>query len=565
MLHACRKFNFQTFCFLHTMLRITSAVSLTRVAKLYAKSCVLGVRNYHHIAIIGTGPSAFYTAKYCLDLNENVRVDLFEKIPTPYGLVRSGVAPDHPEVKTVEETFTQVAESPRVRLFANVEIGESSASNPSVIPLQDIVKSYSGVVLAYGASSDVLLNIPGESLPGVVSSRSFVNWYNGHPDFASLNQTAFDLSKVEHVVVVGQGNVALDCARILSKHPDDLAETDISTTAHEALRKSAVKTVTVVGRRGYIQSAFTIKELRELTRMRGVKVHIDRTELELGRTESSLKELENNRPKKRIVDLIDSIALGSSPSSEAVAEDSGGVDRTINIKYLVTPLEAQSHPATGRVSALKVVRNKLVGASGQQKAVPLTPESGDGSVVQSFPCDLLIKSVGYKCEPISSTIPFSKVTNTVPSAKGRALAQQLKAEGGNEFPSPVPGLYVTGWLKRGATGIIASNIPDAKETAAAIGEDIKAGQLTQLDDALLSLSADAKDVLSTDKKRIFHPHLPWMSAPAGRALVESDAVVSWPEYLKIQTEETRRGALHSPPKLREKLLEKNEMLAVAKS
>lgn len=549
------------------MLRVVRALPLTQMGKAHAKfvrQAIHGARSYHHIAVIGTGPSAFYTAKYCLDLNENVRVDLFEKLPTPYGLVRSGVAPDHPEVKTVEETFTQVAECPRVRLFANVEVGEPSYAKPHVVPIQDIMKSYSGVVLAYGASSDMALNIPGEGLPGVISSRSFVNWYNGHPDFATFNQTAFDLSKVEHVVVVGQGNVALDCARILSKHSDDLAETDISTTAHDALCRSNVKSVTVIGRRGHIQSAFTIKELRELTRMRGVKVLIDNTELALGRTEASMKEIENNRPKKRIVELIESISLGTLPKTDTATEDSGGIDRSISIKYLVTPLEAVSDPSTCRVSALKVVRNKLTGAANQQKAVPLTPESDNdsssaGPVLQSIPCDLLIKSVGYKCESISPAIPFSKATNTVPSSKGRALSTEA---GGNGPPLAVPGLYVTGWLKRGATGIIASNIPDAKETAAAIGEDIKNGLLNQVDDALVS---NTEVCAATDKSSAPHPQLPWMSSPTARALFDSNAVVSWPEYLKIQTEETRRGTLRSPPKLREKILDKKELLTVAKA
>eukprot|EP01032_Pedospumella_encystans_P011739 gene11739-13629_t len=506
----------------------------------------MALRPYHHIAVVGTGPSGFYTAKYCLDINENVRVDFFEKLPTPYGLVRSGVAPDHPEVKTVQETFTQVAESPRVRMFGNVEVVDSSTlvSDKNTISMEELRKSYSAVVLAYGASSDVSLNLPGESLRGVLSSRSFVNWYNGHPDFAHLNETAFDLSKVEHVVIVGQGNVALDCARILSKHPDDLRETDISTQAHQALCHSKVKSITVLGRRGHIQSAFTIKELRELTRMRGVQVLIDSTELELGRTEASMQEMENNRPKKRIVDLIEAISLGSNANEESSTggDDINTVQRTIRIKYLVTPTEIVGD--RNEVKALHVVRNTLTGAAHKQKAVPMAAEGENNHASEVLPCDLLIKSVGYKCEKLGDSIPFNPQSHTVPQLKGRVV-QSSQPEA-----APVSGLYVTGWLKRGATGIIASNIPDAKETAAAIGEDLRASVLKNVDDALLASTAS--------------PQLPWMQSSAGQKVLSSNTVVSWEEYLKIEREEERRGTTFTPAKTKDKITSISELIKVAK-
>ena len=551
--------------------------------------------SYHHIAIVGTGPSGFYTAKYCLDLHESVRVDLFEKLPTPYGLVRSGVAPDHPEVKTVQETFTQVAESPRVRLFANVEIGDenSSSNRNDVIPIQELMRSYSAVVLAHGASSDLTLNIPGEELPGVLSSRSFVNWYNGHPDFANLHETAFDLKKVEHVVVVGQGNVALDCARILSKHPDDLRETDISTVAHNELCQSSVKSVTILGRRGHIQSAFTIKELRELTRMRGVKVHIDETELQKGKTDASIAELANNRPKKRIVDLIETIAKGVEipPSSEDLAAETAtatnvdtSIDRTIDFRYLVTPVEIKAttpsgdatHSPAARVASVVLKHNRLQGIANQQKAVP-----NDQEPLEIIPCDLLIKSVGYKCEALGPSIPFNKQTNTIPHLKGRVLSSAHTATTAPTdtppVPSPVRGMYVTGWLKRGATGIIASNIPDAKETAASIGEDMRNSLLTPLDDAILSTvtntstgtnetqtSNDIQQTTTNMNSKDVDPVLPWMTSAAGQALLQRNQIVSWRDYRLIEMEETRRGELHTPPKLKEKILSKLELVTIAK-
>jgi adrenodoxin-NADP+ reductase len=564
----------------------------------------ISAKQYHHFAVVGSGPSGFYTAKYLLDINESVRVDIFEKLPTPYGLVRSGVAPDHPEVKTVEETFTLVADSPRVRMFCNVLVSDEAANTDvqhnvqqtNVIAIQDLMESYSGVILAHGASSDVALGIPGESLPGVLSSREFVNWYNGHPDFAQLHtgggggggganegSAGFDLSKVEHVVVVGQGNVGLDCARVLGKLPADLAETDISTVAHAQLARSSVKTVTIVGRRGHVQSAFTIKELRELTRLRGVRAHISPADLEAGTTAASAQELEGNRPKKRIVELIETIAKASSSASAsdpaaASAAPAASTERVIDIKYLLTPLEAvPSTPTDGtapRVAGLKVVRNSLQGAANQQKAVPIPGESA----ISVLPCDLLIKSVGYKCTPLGPSIPFNSKTNTVPNVKGKVLTNQ------SESPSVVPGLYVTGWLKRGATGIIGTNVPDAKETAASVAEDTRSGLLREVDDAVLTAAHPAgreqrgggevggEVVVGGGESELWHPALPWMNSAGGRAMRAPRAtagaastVVSWPEYKKIQQMETERGLFHTPTKLREKLLTVEEMLQVAKS
>ena len=465
------------------------------------------VKQYHHIAIVGTGPSAFYTAKYCLDINPDIRVDMFERLPTPYGLVRYGVAPDHPEVKTVEETFTQVAESGRVRLFANIEISDNNESSLSnVLPMNELIKSYSGVVLAYGASSDIDLNIPGEHLSGVISSRKFVNWYNGHPDYANIEQQEFNLKNVEHVVIIGQGNVALDCARILSKSVNDLNSTDISINAINELKNSNIKTITIIGRRGYIQSAFTIKEIRELTRIKDVNVYISESDIECSRTTTSLKEVENNRPKKRLTELIENIAKASHNNTTNTTTATTTMNRQINIRYLTTPIEiiANEH---NQVSGLKVIRNQLIGDINKQKAIPIVPTE-----TTILPCDMVIKAVGYKCQPITKSIPFNTTTNTIPHKYSRVLqnsnsdnnttttttssttdtnnsSSSSPLPGSNTTStssSPLPGVYVSGWLKRGATGIIASNIPDAKETAAAIAEDIQSDRLRSLDNALLT-------------------------------------------------------------------------------
>ena len=235
-----------------------------------------GTSAYPHIAIVGSGPSGFYTAKYLLDRHPSIHVDLLEKLPVPYGLVRYGVAPDHPEVKNVIATFNEVAKNERFRFFGNIELTKDVAQplhrSPSQqhianqIDVSTLQAKYSGVVLACGAEEDLSLDIANEDSAGVLSARSFVNWYNGHPDYTHIGDR-FDLSKITDVVIIGQGNVAVDCARILCKDMYDLERTDITLQAVEKLKNSRVKNVTMIGRRGAVQSSFTIKELRELTKL----------------------------------------------------------------------------------------------------------------------------------------------------------------------------------------------------------------------------------------------------------------------------------------------------------
>jgi len=227
-----------------------------------------------HIAIVGSGPSGFYTAKYLLDKHPSIRVDLLEKLPVPYGLVRYGVAPDHPEVKNVIATFREVAKNERFRFFGNIELTKDSGAGTGTTPqhvgnqidILTLQSKYSGVVLACGAEEDLSLGIANEHSTGVLSARSFVNWYNGHPDYSHIGDQ-LDLSKITDVVIIGQGNVAVDCARILCKDVYDLEKTDITLQAIEKLKKSSVRNVTMVGRRGAVQASFTIKELRELTKL----------------------------------------------------------------------------------------------------------------------------------------------------------------------------------------------------------------------------------------------------------------------------------------------------------
>lgn len=472
-------------------------------------------RFHHHVAIVGSGPAGFYTAKYLLEQNKSLKIDIFEALPCPYGLVRYGVAPDHPEVKTVTNTFDEIAASPRVRYFGNVEIGDNnSAHHDNHLPLTSLIENYSKVVLSYGAHSDHNLNIPGESLKGVVSSRNFVNWYNGHPYFQTLHNENFSLSNCTNVIVIGQGNVALDCARVLAKSTDSLASTDISLIALSQLQQTQVKNIYILGRRGHVQSAFTIKELRELTKLSNVNVHIDPVDLQNGLTGSSQSELESSRPKKRIVELMQAIA---EKSKEYTQEDIS-TRKNIYIKFLTSPVEVLPSLAdTQFVGQLKLHKNKLTGEPFRQ-----SPKStGEEYLV---PCDLLIKSIGYKCISISSLMPFDSKRNVVQNEEGRV----------------VPGkVYVSGWLKRGASGIIGTNITDAKETVQHVLEDLEKEQIESDNDY--------------DPIQTIRQHYPQV---IGRS-------VSWNQVSKLLSHEKQLGETSQPQSIRKKVLSVDEMLRIS--
>ena len=301
--------------------------------------------SHHSIAIVGAGAAGLYCAKYLIEKDDSVKIDLWEKLPVPFGLIRYGVAPDHQDAtsKSLMQAFEEMIDEnqSRVRFFGNAPIG-------SKLTLEDLQSSYSGVILSYGASSDVELNVPtcqelgGEGKPMILSAREFVNFYNGHPE-SSLHDDPkkFDLSQVKDVVIVGHGNVALDCARILTQNVDALVAYDgISSVALSSLRDSAVKNVTVMGRRGHVQSSFTIKELRELTRLEDVSVNVFKSDLRRGWTESSAIEAKGNRPKDRILKLIDTIAMDDDTDSkpdEDGENNSPQSQRTINLRFLMSP------------------------------------------------------------------------------------------------------------------------------------------------------------------------------------------------------------------------------------
>jgi adrenodoxin-NADP+ reductase len=467
-----------------------SSLGLTR----WKRSGIKLLQQKIHIAIVGSGPSGFYTGKYLLDANSDIQVDFYDKLPFPYGLVRYGVAPDHPEVKSVHSTFDDLfsTKHDRTRLFCNVSVGNHK--NFGSVSLSQLSKYYDSVVLAYGAESDHDLGIENEHLPGILSARSLVNWYNAHPEFTSHN-----------------------CARVLAKPVKDLNTTDIASHALQELSQSAVETITVIGRRGHVQASFTIKELRELTKIDNVKVVIQPEELKRGVNDASTAELENNRPKKRIVELIETIA-NTSTNFINEADTISARHRSVHLRFLLSPTAAI--PASnGRIGAIRVMKNALTGDPFKQGATTIKD-----SPPIDLPCDLLLKSVGYKSVSISDDLPFDPRSNTILHDRGKIRGKER--------------LYTVGWLKRGPSGIIGTNIPDAKETVASIIADLNSSREQP------SIDSDPIEKLMKECPQVYNNAL------------------SWEQVSKLMKYEEELGKQKQPPKLREKLVDMNDIMHI---
>ncbi|XP_067938928.1 NADPH:adrenodoxin oxidoreductase, mitochondrial-like [Watersipora subatra] len=379
--------------------------------------------------IVGAGPAGYYTAQRLLKRNDHIHIDIIDRLPVPFGLVRFGVAPDHPEVKNAINTFTQTATGfgDRCRFIGNVEVGKD-------VRISELEKHYDILVMTYGAENDRKFGIPGEDAPGVYAAREFVGWYNGLPKFADL---AIDLSKAKSAVVFGQGNVALDIARLLLMPIDKLAKTDICQHALDAIAASTLSSIHIVGRRGPLQASFTIKEFRELTKLPGVQGHVPSYAENI-----NIDELP--RPKRRVAELMKNKA-GSSGDAD------GG--KSWHLDFLLTPREVLT--SNGRVSALRCTKNKLVGDDIMSQRAEPTDESHDIS------CDLIVRSIGYQSRCIDERIPFDTKTYTIPNEHGRVVGKA--------------GLYCSGWVKRGPVGVLASTMTDAFDTADSILEDIDSG------------------------------------------------------------------------------------------
>ncbi len=390
------------------------------------------------VAVVGSGPAAFYEAGHLLDAELPVEVDLLERLPTPWGLVRLGVAPDHPQLKAVSRAFEKIAARPGLRFLGNVEVGRD-------VTHDELLRLYDAVVYAVGAQTDRRLGIPGEDLPGSWAATELVAWYNGHPDYQELR---FDLSG-ERAVVIGNGNVALDVARMLVLTEEELAPTDTTDAAREAIAGSGIRELLVLGRRGPVQAAWTAPELQEMGELAGADILVDPADLELD--SASEAELAAAAPiVRRSFEVLRGFA----------AREPTGKPRTVRLRFRVSPV---AFCGDERIEGVELVRNRLeADTSGRVQAVP-TEER------EIVPCGIVFRSVGYHGVPLPG-VPFDERTGTLPNAGGRVL---------DEHGVPVPGLYCAGWIKRGPTGVIGTNKKDATETAELLLEDARAGVLSR--------------------------------------------------------------------------------------
>ncbi|NNH75022.1 FAD-dependent oxidoreductase [Nocardia uniformis] len=390
------------------------------------------------VAVIGAGPAACYAAEELLR-RADVEVELFDRLPTPYGLVRAGVAPDHAGTKMVANMFETAFRRDTLQYYLNVEVGKH-------ISHDELMAHHHAVVYAVGASADRQLGVPGEDLPGSHSATEFVAWYNGHPDFADRE---FDLTG-ERAVIVGNGNVALDVARVLTVDPDVLAKTDIADYAVDALRGSNIQEVVVLGRRGPLQAAYSTPEFMALTHLKGVDVVIDPADLELDPESQALLDDPDTEPHVKLKYTLAQEYAGKSPTPG---------NKRIVFRYLVSPTAVTGD---GKAETVEYVHNELVTEHGRTVA---RASDRTGSVDAS----LVLRSIGYRGAPVAD-IPFDEQNSVIPNDKGRVLT----AEG-----APLPGVYVSGWIKRGPRGVIGSNRVDSQETVDQLISDFIGGKLAK--------------------------------------------------------------------------------------
>ena len=382
-----------------------------------------------HVAIVGSGPSGFYAAENLLKSDETVEIDMFDRLPTPFGLVRGGVAPDHPSIKKVANVYDRIAGNTRFRFLGNVTIGED-------LTVDDLRAEYHAVLFAHGASAERRLGIPGDDLPGSHTATEFVGWYNGHPDYTDKS---FDLSG-DTAVIIGQGNVAADIARVLLTDPEELASTDIAEHAIAALRESRVQTVYLVGRRGPVQAKFTPKELWELGHIGSCAALAHPRDLELNA--ESAEELAD--PKNK-----------NAPKNMKLFEEFASADcaeglRRLQFRFFESPVAIHGE---GRVESIVLERNRLSGQAFGQSAEP----TGERTELAT---SLVFASIGYRGTPLPG-LPFDDKSFVVPNAEGRVLNGHAHLEG----------VYVAGWIKRGPRGLIGNNRADSSQTVGHLLKD----------------------------------------------------------------------------------------------
>ncbi len=382
------------------------------------------------VAIIGSGPSGFYAAAPLQKSEVVCTIDMFDRLPTPFGLVRGGVAPDHPKIRNVTKVYEKTALEEGFRFFGNVMVGRD-------ISIEELRMYYDAIIFACGAETDRRLGIPGEDLPGSYTATSFVGWYNGHPDYRHL---PFDLTG-EVAMVVGVGNVAMDVARVLAKTVDELKSTDIAQHALEALAESKIREIHIVGRRGPVQAAYTSAELKEMGELDDCEPVVNPEDLVLNPV--SEQELTDNT-KRRNMELLHEYANRKPNLSKK---------RRMHFRFLESPVEIQG---ADKVTSVLMVKNELTGDE------PFMQRAKATSNTFEFPCDIIFRSIGYRGVAILG-VPFDENMGLMPNVEGRIV----------ENGEVLAGMYAVGWIKRGPSGIIGTNKPDSLETVTKLLEDVE--------------------------------------------------------------------------------------------
>ena len=383
------------------------------------------------VAIVGSGPSGFYAAEALFKADPIFVVHMYERLPTPFGLVRGGVAPDHPKIKSVTRVYDRIASHERFAFLGNVAIGED-------LTVPQLRRHYDIIIFACGAETDRRLGIPGEDLSGSHTATEFVGWYNGHPDY---RDRTFDLSH-EAAIIIGQGNVAIDVSRILAKTVDELRHTDIAEHALDALAESKVREVYLIGRRGPVQAKFTTPEIREIGVLEACDPVVSPEDLEFDpASQIELDETTSTNVPKNIEVL-----------REFAGRPAGTKHKRYHIRFLLSPVEIKGD---GRMEQVVFERNELVGEPRNLTAKPT-------GVFETIPCGLIFRSIGYRGVPIPD-VPFDERRGVFPNINGRIIQET----------NPVPGLYAVGWIKRGPSGVIGTNKADSVATVESILADLQ--------------------------------------------------------------------------------------------
>jgi ferredoxin/flavodoxin---NADP+ reductase len=457
------------------------------------------------IAVIGSGPAGFYAAGHLLnDKSERFEVDMIERLPTPWGLVRSGVAPDHPKIKSVTRVYEKTAAHPRFRFFGNVHFGEH-------VSREDLLAHYHAIVYATGSSVDRPLGIPGEDLPGSHPATEFVGWYNGHPDHRDLEVA---LDSAERALVIGNGNVALDVARMLSLTRAELAGTDIADHALDVLEQNHISEIVVVGRRGPAQAAFTNPELRELGDLLDADVIVDAAELERA---LAVADPHTTPTAERNVEVL----------REYAARAPLGRRRRIVLRFLLSPVAIIGDPVDG-VTAVELVRNELVPDKDG------TPRARATSEHETIAAGLVFRAIGYRGIPLAG-VPFDERLGVIPNAGGRVIDPSTG--------DPLRGEYVVGWIKRGPSGVIGTNKKDAQQTVDAILADVSS-----------SVNGDTP---------LLAPESPDPATVESMLIARQPDLVPYEGWLSIDRHERALGETSNRPRV--KLTTIDEMLRIAAS